>query len=73
MHAVPTACPCSVMRRLGLSPAVLGDALAMLEADASERPDPSARLPDWMRVTLDFMSTHPDTPERAKRLQEFGE
>lgn len=59
------------LQRAGMSAAALGDALLAIEAHAEQNPNAQTALPDWMRVSLDFVSSHPGTAERAERLQQL--
>ncbi len=53
------------LRRQGRSPAAFIDALEALENQA---PDESS-TPRWLKTTMSYMSTHPDTAERIERLE----
>jgi len=53
------------LRRQGRSPAAFIEALEALEEQA---PDESS-TPRWLRTTMSYMSTHPDTAERIRRLE----
>lgn len=59
------------LKRAGMSASALGDALLAIEAYATQNPNAQTALPGWMRVSLDFVSSHPGTTERAKRLQQL--
>jgi Zn-dependent protease with chaperone function len=53
------------LRSQGISPAALIRALAAL---ARKQPDESS-TPRWMKNTMSYMSTHPDTFERIRRIR----
>ena len=53
------------LRRQGRSPVSFIDALVTLEKQA---PDESS-TPRWLRTTMSYLSTHPDTAERIERLE----
>jgi Zn-dependent protease with chaperone function len=56
----------AVLRRNGLEPDVLADAL-----EALERAHPGEdKLPRWLKRSMTYLSTHPDTAERIARLRE---
>ncbi|GAA5019073.1 hypothetical protein GCM10025794_06560 [Massilia kyonggiensis] len=55
-----------VLRRNGLEPDALADAL-----EALERAHPGEnKLPRWLKRSMGYLSTHPDTDERIARLRE---
>ena len=54
-----------VLRRNGLPPSLLADALEALQAAHAKDP----QLPGWMRQAASYASTHPDTAQRIARLQ----
>lgn len=56
------------LRRHGHSPAAFIEALEALE---SEAPNESS-TPRWLKTTMSYMSTHPDTAERIERLESLG-
>jgi Zn-dependent protease with chaperone function len=55
----------AVLRRNGLEPDVLADALEALER---ARPGEN-KLPRWLKKSMSYLSTHPDTAERIARLR----
>lgn len=55
----------AALRRQGLSPGILADSLAALRNAHKENAD----LPRWLRITANYMSTHPDTDLRIARAQ----
>jgi Zn-dependent protease with chaperone function len=55
----------ALLRRQGHSPAAF---IQALEALASRDPD-EADTPRWLKTTMSYMSTHPDTAERIERLE----
>lgn len=55
----------AVLRRNGLEPDVLADALEALER---ARPGED-KLPRWLKKSMSYLSTHPDTAERIARLR----
>lgn len=59
------------LQRIGMHAGALGDALLAIEAHAADHPNAQSALPDWMRVSLDFVSSHPGTSERAQRLRQL--
>ncbi|TQK07691.1 M48 family metallopeptidase [Herbaspirillum sp. SJZ107] len=58
-----------VLRRQHLSVRHFTDALSRLE----EAEGDTARLPRWVQDSMGYLSTHPGTTERIRRLQEIGE
>jgi Zn-dependent protease with chaperone function len=57
-----------VLRRNGRSPDELADIL-----EALERQQPGERdVPRWLRRSMAYLSTHPDTAERIERLYKAG-
>ena len=61
------------LQRAGMRASALGDALFAIEAHAAQHPNAQSALPDWMRVSVDFVSSHPGTSERAERLQQLDQ
>lgn len=59
------------LQRIGMHAGALGDALLAIEAHAANEPNAQNALPEWMRVSLDFVSSHPGSTERAERLQDL--
>lgn len=59
------------LQRAGMPAGALGDALLAIEAHAVEHPNEKTGLPAWMRDTLDYVSSHPGTAERAERLHQL--
>jgi Zn-dependent protease with chaperone function len=57
------------LARQGQSPAAFIQALEALES----RDPGEADTPRWLRTTMSYMSTHPDTAERIRRLQALME
>ena len=55
----------ALLRRQGRSPAAFIQALEALE---NQDPD-EADTPRWLKTTMSYMSTHPDTAERIQRLE----
>jgi Zn-dependent protease with chaperone function len=55
------------LRRQGQSPAAFIQALEALE---NQDPD-EADTPRWLKTTMSYMSTHPDTAERIRRLEQM--
>ncbi|WP_413674026.1 M48 family metallopeptidase [Massilia cellulosiltytica] len=55
----------AVLRRNGLEPDVLADVLEALER---ARPGED-KLPRWLKKSMSYLSTHPDTAERIARLR----
>jgi len=57
-----------VLRRNGRDPDELADIL-----EALERQQPGERdVPRWLRRSMAYLSTHPDTAERIERLYQAG-
>jgi Zn-dependent protease with chaperone function len=59
----------ALLRRQGVSPDAF---VAVLEALESAQPD-EASTPRWLKTTMSYMSTHPDTDERIQRLEGLAE
>jgi Zn-dependent protease with chaperone function len=57
-----------VLRRNGLEPDVLADALQALERQQPGQAD----VPRWLRQSMAYLSTHPATAERIARLRAAG-
>ena len=57
-----------VLRRNGLGPEVLADALRDLERTHQG----GGKVPRWLKQTMTYLSTHPDTDERIERLSAAG-
>jgi Zn-dependent protease with chaperone function len=57
----------ALLRRHGDSPAPF---IQVLEALERQQPD-EASTPRWMKDTMSYMSTHPDTAERIMRLEDL--
>jgi len=55
----------ALLHRQGRSPAAFIQALEALE---NQSPD-EADTPRWLKTTMGYMSTHPDTAERIQRLE----
>jgi Zn-dependent protease with chaperone function len=55
----------AVLRRNGFSPLALAGALAVLQKAHPE----GASLPRWLRTTMSYLATHPDTDERIARVR----
>lgn len=59
----------ATLQRMGSTPLVLADALTALQAATGANAASQDRLPEWMRTSFDFVSTHPATGSRVARLR----
>lgn len=59
------------LKRAGMSAGALGYALLIIEANAEKNPNAQHALPGWMRASLDYVSSHPGTAERTRRLRQL--
>jgi len=57
------------LRRNGLGPDALADALRALQRTHQ---DDEKEMPRWLKQTMTYLSTHPDTAERIERLSAAG-
>lgn len=55
------------LRQRGISPVLLGKLFDSLEA--ASRASPERAMPSWMRVSADYVSSHPPSAERAARFR----
>ncbi len=58
------------LRRAGLPSQALADAIGLLQADAEKQQRP--QLPHWMRVSTDYLSSHPPYPERIAHIRRMS-
>jgi len=61
----------ALLKQRGISPSHMADLFKSLEN--SNKRNPASDMPRWMRVTTDYVASHPPTAERIARLRQAAQ